>query len=290
MTIQSMTGFGKGEIQSDNYGVIVEIKSVNHRFRDIRFKMSSAFSSLEMEMKKYLNDHFHRGSFDISINYRRSEKNFKLDIVDENKVKTYVSSIKQMIGHEVQLSISPTEFLRSEFYKEVDLSQDTELTDNVWKAYKKALEELGKSRSDEGKKLLKVFNQHVSDYKEQFAIVERNADLFQKSVEERLRKRFQEMTSEIKIDEPRFLQEIVYYLEKMDIHEEINRIKGHLQKLDQLLSQTGEVGRQLEFLFQELGRETNTIGSKSTLNEISEAVVQMKVYLEKMREQGLNLE
>lgn len=290
MAIQSMTGFGKGEFQSENYGVTVEIKSVNHRFKDLRFKMSSIFNSQEMEFKKELSDHFGRGSFDISINYRRSEKNLKLDIVDENKVKAYISSIKAMLDPSVELRVTPTEFLRSEFYKEIDLSQDRELLEDVWKAYRMALEQLKKNRLEEGSKLFKVFNNHIADYKKQFAIVVNNADLFQKSVEERLRKKFQEVMSEIKVDEPRFLQEVVYYLEKMDIHEEINRINGHLEKLDNLLKQGGEVGRQLEFLFQELGRETNTTGSKSTLNEISEAVVQMKVHLEKMREQGLNLE
>jgi uncharacterized protein (TIGR00255 family) len=86
------------------------------------------------------------------------------------------------------------------------------------------------------------------------------------------------------------MQEVVYYLEKLDVHEEINRIHAHLEKLNKILSGPQEVGRQIDFLAQELNRETNTIGSKSSLKEISDRVVQMKVQLEKMREQGLNLE
>jgi len=285
-----MTGFGKGEFQSENYLVTVEIKSVNHRFKDIRFKMSSVFNSQEMLMKKELSETFIRGSFDVSVNYKRSEKNLKFDMIDEAKVKAFVTSMKQMVGSEGQLSIVPTDFLRSEFFKDVDLSQDNELIDSMWKALKVAVSELSKSRNEEGMKLVGVFNKHLTDYKENFQVVLDNADSFQSAVEQKLKKRFQEFGSDVKVEESRFLQEIVYYLEKMDIHEEINRIKGHLKKLEDLFKSGGEIGRQLEFLFQELGRETNTTGSKSTVNEISEAVVQMKVHLEKMREQGLNLE
>jgi len=290
VTIYSMTGFGKGEFQSENYLVTVEIKSVNHRFKDIRFKMSSVFNSQEMLMKKELSETFIRGSFDVSVNYKRSEKNLKFDMIDEAKVKAFVTSMKQMVGTEGQLSIVPTDFLRSEFFKDVDLSQDNELIDSMWKALKVAVSELSKSRNEEGMKLVGVFNKHLSDYKKNFQVVLDNADSFQSAVEQKLKKRFQEFGSDVKVEESRFLQEIVYYLEKMDIHEEINRIKGHLKKLEDLFKNGGEIGRQLEFLFQELGRETNTTGSKSTVNEISEAVVQMKVHLEKMREQGLNLE
>ena len=92
------------------------------------------------------------------------------------------------------------------------------------------------------------------------------------------------------VDEPRFMQEVIYYLEKMDIQEELNRIQIHLEKFDSIFKTGGEVGRQLDFLLQELNRETNTTGSKSSVEEISSRVVQMKVHMEKIREQALNLE
>ncbi len=127
-------------------------------------------------------------------------------------------------------------------------------------------------------------------YDEHYQYICSVADSFQASVEEKLKKRFSELSSELNIDEPRFMQEVIYYLEKLDVHEEINRIQAHLEKLDSILSKGGEVGRQIDFLIQELNRETNTIGSKSNLKDISDSVVQMKVQLEKIREQGLNLE
>ena len=123
-----------------------------------------------------------------------------------------------------------------------------------------------------------------------FQKIESSVESIQKNIETRLRKRFETFSQELNVDEPRFLQEVVYYMEKLDISEEINRIHTHFDRLSELIEKGGEVGRQIEFLLQELNRETNTIGSKSSMEDISESVVQMKVQLEKMREQALNLE
>jgi len=289
MIIYSMTGFGRGEAQSDKYVVTAEIKSVNHRFKDTRFKMSSLFNSLELELKKLLFSKVKRGSFDIYINFKRAETSSKFDDIDEKKVRDFVTQMKSVIGDE-SLVIKPTDFLRSEFMLEHDLAKDTELTDMVLEAFKKGVENLLESRSSEGSKLKEVIQKHKAAYLEHYSKVEALSNTFQESVEEKLRKRFDEFKTELPVDQPRFLQEVVFYLEKLDIHEETNRIAAHLEKLDGIVDHGGEVGRQIDFLIQELNRETNTIGSKSSVKEISDCVVQMKVQLEKIREQGLNLE
>ena len=284
-----MTGFGRGEAQSDKYVVTAEIKSVNHRFKDTRFKMSSLFNSLELELKKLLFSKVKRGSFDIYVNFKRAESSSKFDDIDEKKVKDFVAQMKSVLGNE-GLVIKPTDFLRSEFMLEHDLTKDTELTDMVLEAFKKGLDSLLESRSSEGSKLKAVIQKHKASYLEHYSKVEALSNTFQESVEEKLRKRFDEFKTELPVDQPRFLQEVVFYLEKLDIHEETNRIAAHLEKLDGIVDDGGEVGRQIDFLIQELNRETNTIGSKSSVKEISDCVVQMKVQLEKIREQGLNLE
>lgn len=291
MAIYSMTGFGRGEGSSNDYTVTVEIKSVNHRFKDTRFKMSSVFNSCEIEMKKKLGETFKRGSFDIFINYRRSESNSKFSDIDPAKVNDFLKSVKTMTEAQgVQLTAEATGFLRNEFYMDQDLSKDENLMKATWEAFDKAIVALASSREQEGSKMLKVIEDHKGKYQEYYNFINSKADSFQASVEEKLKKRFQEYASELKVDEPRFMQEVIYYLEKLDVHEEINRIQAHLEKLDKILSGGGEIGRQIDFLIQELNRETNTIGSKSNLKEISDSVVQMKVQLEKIREQGLNLE
>lgn len=289
--IYSMTGFGRGEGTTGDYTVTVELKSVNHRFKDTRFKMSSLFNSVEIEMKKMLSENFSRGSFDIFVNYKRSESNSKFSDIDEAKVDDFLKLMKSMAEKQkVALNIDATSFLRNEFYKDQDLSKDKSLIEATWKAFEAAVENLKASRSSEGEKLLVVLKKHRAAFEEHYQFICSKADSFQASVEEKLKKRFSELSSELAIDEPRFMQEVIYYLEKLDVHEETNRIQAHLEKLDLILKDGGEVGRQIDFLIQELNRETNTIGSKSNLKDISDSVVQMKVQLEKIREQGLNLE
>ncbi len=284
-----MTGFGRGESSDSQYNVTVEIKSVNHRFKDTRFKMSSLFNSLELELKKELFSFFKRGSFDIFVNFKRADKNSKFEDIDFDKVKSFLESSSSIIPRE-QMKISPTEFLRSEFMMENDLSKDESLLGLTRAAFTKACKRLEESRQSEGLKLDKVIREHLSVYQQHFQNVVAQAPTFQKTVENKLKKRFEEMKTELNVEEPRFMQEVVFYLEKLDVYEEINRIKAHLEKLEEIIGGKAEVGRQIDFLVQELNRETNTIGSKSSMQEISDNVVQMKVQLEKVREQGLNLE
>jgi len=286
-----MTGYGRGEAAGDSYSVVAEIKSVNHRFKDIRFKMSSLFAPIEMDLKKTLGKAFHRGSFDIFINYKRSETNTKFDDIDPKKVQSFIEMMKKTTDNlDVDIECSYTDFLRSEFMADQDDTKTEELQALAKDAFKGAVESLTESRAGEGEKMIAILKKHRDIYTENYQQIVDQADTFQAHVEERLTKKFHELQAEIKVDEPRFLQEVVYYLEKMDVHEEINRIKAHLEKLENLLTSKREVGRQIDFLIQELGRETNTIGSKSAMKDLSENVVQMKVQLEKIREQGLNLE
>ncbi|MFG1500740.1 YicC/YloC family endoribonuclease [Halobacteriovorax sp. XZX-3] len=289
--IYSMTGFGKAEAGSESLQVTVEIKTVNHRFKDIRFKMSSLFNSVELEMRNLIAQNFKRGSFDINVSYKRLEAKSRFDDIDTEKVNAFITSMKHLADkNDVQLDIKPTDFLRNEFMKEVDESSIDEMNVFAIDALKGAIENLKESRKIEGQKMVDVIKKHQQSYEEFFKVVNDKSDDFQAAVKERLEKRFEEYKTAMPVDEPRFMQEVIFYLEKMDIHEEINRINAHLSKLNDLLTKGGEVGRQIDFLIQELNRETNTTGSKSTLQEISEAVVQMKVQLEKIREQGLNLE
>ncbi|WP_286842682.1 YicC/YloC family endoribonuclease [Idiomarina sp. UBA4206] len=289
--LQSMTGFGRGEVANDDFHLVVEIKSVNHRFKDIRIRMPSAFNALETNLRQQIGERFKRGSFDISIHLKKAEGKTKFDDIDEAKIQDFVSKIAGSLSKSsVVLNIDPTAFLRNEFQKDQDLEKDPVLPSLLDKAFSLAMDALEKSRLQEGEKLSLIMENHRKEYIANFSKIESKAESFKQVVEERLKKKLQDLSKEIAIDEPRYLQEVIYYLEKMDVHEEINRINAHLQKFSKLMSDGGEAGRQIDFMVQELGRETNTIGSKSSIEEVSEAVVQMKLQLEKIREQGLNLE
>jgi uncharacterized protein (TIGR00255 family) len=291
MSAQSMTGFAQAVAQSNNFTVSVEIKSVNNRFKDIRFKMPGSLSALEIELKKELNDLFSRGTFDVYVNVKAASNKSRFDDLDANKISQFVSKIAPILkSNDLVPQVNMTDFLRPEFFIEQDEVNQGELIDLALKAFKEALIGLKNSRQSEGEKLIKVLVKHLETYKTHFVIIEGNADHFKANVEEKLKKRVDDYKSLIEVDQSRLLQEVVFYLEKIDIHEEINRIHAHLEKFQNLLKSSNEVGRQIDFLIQELNRETNTMGSKSTMKEISDAVVQMKVQLEKMRYQGLNIE
>lgn len=290
MPIQSMTGFGKGEAKDDNYNVSVEIKSVNNRFKDIRFKLPSHLNSIEMELRELLQNRFMRGTFDVFVGVKKAEGKNRFDDLDDNKIKQFLEKVIPVFEKsEIEFKFNPTDFLRSEFYKDQESSGD-DLKDLVTKAFAIALTDLERARSVEGEKLKTLLVNHLGEFSQAFKTIEANADKFTAYVEEKLKKRVQDYKAEVNIENSRMLQEIVFYLEKIDVHEEINRLHSHLEKFQNLLKSKGEVGRQIDFIIQEMNRETNTIGSKSNLKEISDEVVKMKMQLEKMREQGLNLE
>lgn len=289
--LQSMTGFGRGEQENDNFRVVTEIKSVNNRYKDFRFRMPSLLNKQEIQFKNKLTENCSRGTFDISINLKKSQSQNSIKDIDYTKVNSFLVEFSEKTQglKNLNLNFQPTDFLRNEFYTDLE-DQEKEILELAIKSYELAIESLLVSRKDEGNKLLKVLNDHLANYKKHFGVIKENSEAFNQMVKDRLLEKFKEYAAEISVDEPRFLQEVIYYMEKMDIHEEINRIETHLSKLEKILSTKVEVGREVEFLLQELNRETNTIGSKSANTAQSDNVVKMKIELEKMREQGLNLQ
>jgi uncharacterized protein (TIGR00255 family) len=291
MNIYSMTGFGKGETTTDAYTLSVEIKSVNNRFKDYRFKMGSIFNSEELNLKKAFDTNIKRGSFDIYVNYKRAEGVSKAAELDEAKIRTFVNFMKETIGDALTLNLSATSFLRNEFFKDEDSSTKfDELSPMLMTSFNQALSNLKISREEEGSKLVDKIKEHLETYRENYLGVIPLKSKYREQIEDKLRKKLTEKLSDLSIDDNRFTQEVIYYLEKFDIDEEISRIDVHLARFDKLIAEGGEVGRKIDFLVQELNRETNTIGSKSAHDKISVFVVEMKVNLEKIREQALNLE
>ena len=286
-----MTGFGKGEAVGKNYTLTTEIKTVNNRFKDFKFRMSSVFNSQEIELRSKLEAEFKRGSFDISVSYKKNEKAEAVFHVDLAKVDAFITMMKPVFEkHGLPLTVSPTEFMRGDFSKEEGEDKVEEMGPLVATSFDAAIKALIVSRAQEGKKLTDKLLEHLAIYEENLAVVEKRKLEYPELVKEKLTQKLGEKLKDIKIDESRFLQEVVYYLEKLEIDEEINRAHIHVAKLKSVLNSTGEIGRQIDFLLQELGRETNTMGSKSAVPEISSHVVEMKVQLEKIREQALNLE
>jgi uncharacterized protein (TIGR00255 family) len=291
MSIYSMTGFGKGEAVGENYTLTTEIKTVNNRFKDFKFRMSSLFNSVELDLRSAMENEFRRGSFDISISYKKIEKAQAEFQVDPKKVEAFLQMMKPVFeSQNIPMNVSPVDFLRGDFYREEDEGKEKEMEPLLRASFAAAIAALKVSREAEGKKLAEKLLEHLSIYEARLAQIEQKKNEYPEIMKEKLTQKLSEKLKDIKVDESRFLQEVVYYLEKLEIDEEINRAKIHLEKLRKVLTSSGEIGRQIDFLLQELGRETNTMGSKSAHPEISSHVVEMKVQLEKIREQALNLE
>ncbi len=292
MGIQSMTGFGKAQFQSEDHNLLIEIKSVNNRFIDTRFRIPGEFNQLEIKFKKSINRFFKRGSFDIYINYKPLQ-NKSTYCLDKEKIKNLVCQLKQIsIELDLKLDLSAGDFLKPEFFQnlEINSSEKDKLSSLVDEVFEKALINLNDSRLSEGLKLLQIMSDHLKKLRESFQKIRPLERNYQELVESRLRAKFLDFKTELKLDENRYHQEVIYYLERLDIKEEINRIEGHLTEFERILDSSGEVGRRLDFLIQELTRETNTLGAKAGLKEISDCVLEMKMELEKMREQVANLE
>ncbi|MBG08515.1 MAG: YicC family protein [Halobacteriovoraceae bacterium] len=293
MSFQSMTGFGRSESSNNSYSLTVEMKSVNHRFRDVRFKGPSLLSSFEGPLKKRLGEVFKRGSFDLYFNLRKASKENSFAHIDKEKVKNFIKDMKEIESDSsLSFSFQATDFLRSEFFQDQDNEKEIEIVKElVFNTFSRALDLLKETRAQEGERMIQVIESHLNSFKSYLVEIEKKVHDFSTPVKNKFREKFEkEFSKDYKIDESRFMQEVIYTLEKLDVSEEIDRLKSHLIKLDEMLKHGGEVGRKLEFFIQELGREVNTIGSKSILEEVSQAVIQMKVQLEKIREQALNLE
>ena len=290
-SIYSMTGFGKGNSSDDEYEVTVEIKSVNHRFKDFRFKMGSLFNSLEIELRKIIVNNFKRGSFDIHVNYKSEKNNDLIDDLDKDKVQTYLTKMKEIAKETgVELNINPVDFLRKEFIKESDSTRDEKIKNLALDSLSGAISNLSQTRLEEGARLVKFLRGHLEEFNNAFSVVEKHTPEIKQNIEKKILSSFEDRKDSLQIEENRFLQEVIFYLDKLDVSEEINRIKSHLEKFNTLLKNGGEIGRQVDFLVQELNRETNTLGSKSSQMEVSNQIIIMKNQLEKIREQGLNLE
>lgn len=291
MSVYSMTGFGKGEAKGQNFTLTTEIKTVNNRFKDFKFRMSSLFNPIEIDLRSKLENEFRRGSFDISVSYKKNEKSQAEFQVDTKKVEAYLALLKPIFDKQgVPMSVSPTEFMRGDFSLEESEQREEEMAPLAKASFEAAILALKHSRAQEGQKLTEKLLEHLAIYEVNLVKIEARKLEYPDMMKDKLTQRLNEKLKDLKIDESRFMQEVIYYLEKLEIDEEINRAKIHLIKLKSVLNGTGEIGRQIDFLLQELGRETNTIGSKSAHPEISSHVVEMKVQLEKIREQALNLE
>ena len=283
--IKSMTGYGKSVIQLPSKKITVEIKSLNSKNLDLYVRVPSSYREKELDIRKTISKSLLRGKvdFNLFVEITGEETSSKLN---EIVVKQYMKQISNVVeGDEVELlkmAIRMPDALKTE-RKEID---ETEFN-SISEAIDEALISINKYRSDEGSVMEKDFihrSKKIAELLEN--VIELDSERID-IVKERLRKAVSDLNESV--DENRFEQELIYYLEKYDITEEKVRLKNHLNYFNEALNAGGSNGKKLGFICQEIGREINTIGSKSNHAPMQQLVVQMKDELEKIKEQLFNI-
>jgi uncharacterized protein (TIGR00255 family) len=286
-----MTGYGKGSAVKNNFSAEVEIKSVNSRFLELFIKLPPLLSDREYEMREILKSKIKRGKINVIVQLKQNS-NSDLVMVNETKLKEYISLIEKIkktagIKEEIKLEhiINNREIISS---SEISLSE-TEFS-LVKKAVKIAVDELLIMRKNEGKELAKDLTKRIKAIERRVILIEKE---FKKNVNRhfnKLKERFKTLIGEAELDEQRLNLELASIADKADITEECVRLKSHLKFFIESMNKQAEPGRKLNFLCQELNRETNTISSKSISISLTHNAVLIKEEIEKIREQIQNIE
>ncbi|WP_411683002.1 YicC/YloC family endoribonuclease [Clostridium thailandense] len=291
--IKSMTGFGRGSIEQDGRSFTIEMKSVNHRYCDLNIKMPKIFLSLEDRMRKIIFEKISRGKVDVFITQNNKEKVGVKAVLDESLADSYVECLKKMKDrYDIKEGISIS--LIAKFPDVITLKQEEEDIENVWSVLSVPLEEalnlLVEMRQKEG---LKLKNDVLlkSDYiKHLLDKIEKRSPFVASEYKDKLNERLKELLQDYQIDENRIAMEVALFGDKSCIDEEIVRLNSHLVQLRETFNLNEPIGRKLDFILQEMNRETNTIGSKANDLEITNSVLNIKNEIEKIREQIQNIE
>ncbi|MGD8916051.1 MAG: YicC/YloC family endoribonuclease [Syntrophobacterales bacterium] len=293
MVLQSMTAFGRGEAMADGYRFTVELRTLNHRFCDIRIKLPRKYTDFEEEIKRKLSSQFSRGRIEVNVVADEALDKVQHLTVDSELAETYkrlLLDLQNKLGLEASLSLDTLLHFRDIFVFE----EDEEGRAQAWKVLEAALdqsvEECIQMRKEEGSAIETDFTERLNQLETLSGEVESRTPIVVLDVRDRLQKRIEELLGQGELDESRLAQEVAILAEKSDITEEVIRLKSHIQQFRALLKASGPRGRQLEFLLQEMHREINTIGSKANDVEIANKVIQIKTELERLREQVQNIE
>ena len=287
--IKSMTGFGKGEVRLASKVITIEVKSLNSKQSDIFMKLPSSYKSKEIDLRNIISQSLNRGKIDFLLSVESTENNLvkinkELALSYFNQIKELEPSVGDKMSEEMlSLILRMPEVIGSTGKEEID--------ENEWEAIKKAtneaLKNLDNFRNTEGKVLENDLFSHIKNIDTYLTQIDPLDKIRVAKIREKQEKAIAEL-KEVTVDKNRFEQELIYYFEKVDISEEKVRLKSHLDYFV-VTAKEENPGKKLGFIAQEIGREINTIGSKSNDADMQQMVVQMKDELEKIKEQSLNV-
>lgn len=290
--VKSMTGFGKTTVETGTKKIVIEVKSLNSKQLDLNLRIPNLYREKEMEIRGMVKDKLGRGKIDMSIYFDNSETD--KDVMINNSV--VIQYFNQMLSVSEHLGIVPDKngLLQSVMRFPDTLQQKVEeLKEEEWGMLKmgieKALEEINAFRIQEGKALIKDINYRIELIQKLASEVPQFEVKRVEAIRQKLQEKINEWTEVKNIDQNRLEQELIYYLEKLDITEEKVRLANHCKYFLETVEKEEAPGRKLGFIAQEIGREINTMGSKANDHDIQRLVVRMKDELEKIKEQSLNV-
>ena len=290
--MKSMTGFGRASLESNGKNYIIEIKTVNNKYSDITVKSPKRLSFMEDKIRKQIANRITRGKVDVSVSFFDFSNKSKNVVLNKEIAKEYIKQLRE-IADENNLSenISVVEIAKlPDILNSIDSDNDEEIAGEALKCLNMALDSLIEMRKAEGENIKQDLLVRIERVQN---LVDKIAENSKGIVEEyvsKLEKRVKEILKTDVVDENRIAQEAVIYADKTSIEEELTRLNSHIVQFKELVNSDGPVGKKLDFMIQEMNRETNTIGSKAGSGEITKAVIDLKVELEDIREQIQNIE
>lgn len=291
--IKSMTGFGRSEIVKGNRKISVEIKSVNHRYLEAGIKMPKKLNVFESRMRDLLKKYATRGKIDIFINYEddsESQVNLKFN---QNIADEYMAIFNNM-SEKYNLKNDMTVGGLARFPEVITMDEVQEDEEELWhfieEAMKAALEQFVNTRILEGENLKKDLLGKLDHMEELIAFVEKRSSEIMKEYRSKLESKVKELLGDTTIDESRIATEVIIYADKICVDEETVRLRSHIEHARKCLNEEGGIGRKMDFIAQEMNREANTTLSKANDIEISNAAIDLKTEIEKVREQIQNIE
>lgn len=291
--LKSMTGYGRGKYECDSREYTVEIKSVNNRYSDISIKMPRNISFLEDTVRKLISNSITRGKVEVFVSFtNNSDKGRNIEL-NYDLAKNYIEAMKKLAEEtDINSNIEVIDVVRLPDVLNTTLDQEGEniIAEELTKTVSEAITNFIKMREIEGEKIKEDLQERIESVSEKINQINSISTGLVSEYIVKLEKRVNELLKPNVVDENRLAQEIVIYSDKCSVEEEITRMKSHISQFLNLLEQTNSNGKRIDFLIQEMNRETNTIGSKANNLQITNYVVDIKTELENIREQIQNIE
>ncbi len=287
-----MTGYGKANLIENNREYQIEIKSVNHRYLDITVKMPRVLSYLEEVVKKEIASQVKRGKIDVFITFQNNQAEGKEIKINQELAKIYIEQLKKLAKEEeISANIEVTEISKLPDVLNIQNKQEDETIKNeLLDTVKQATHNLVQMRATEGSKIAEDLLARITTIQEKVIEISLLSTGLIEEYVVKLEGRIKEILKNQELDEARLAQEVVIYADKCSIEEEVTRLKSHISQFEMLLNTEEAIGKKLDFIIQEMNRETNTIGSKANNLEITNGVIEIKTELENVREQVQNIE